>query len=186
MISKNIKELGKNLNDAVSKLAETTKLKKELNAKDVSQPLSDLEAQLESAKSRKDSILKQYASGRVSREDLKVVQDKIFAIETTIAEEKEIADATHDYKLDLSKKIFELNQKERVAHYQYWFAVTELLKQKIAAAVKDEVDLVWTSACKANIRIDYPFFLAMIFPQPSSERIVELQPVLRKKYEPTS
>jgi DNA repair exonuclease SbcCD ATPase subunit len=186
MISKNIKELDKNLNDVVSELAETTKLKKELDAKDASQPLSDLEAQLESAKSRKDSILKQYASGRVSREDLKVVQDEIFAIETTIAEEKEIADATHDYQLDLSKKIFKLNQKERDAHYRYWFAVTELLKQKTAAAVKDEVDLVWASACKADILIGYPFFLTTIFPQPSPERIVELQSVLRKKYESTS
>jgi uncharacterized protein (DUF3084 family) len=186
MISKNIKELGKNLNDAVSELAETTGLKKELDAKDVSQPLSGLEAQLESAKSRKDSILKQYASGQATRQDLKAVQDKILAIETTIAEEKEIADATHDYRLALSKKISDLNQKEQGAHHKYWFAITELLRQKVAVAVKDELDLAWTATLEANVATHYSSFLLTVFPRPSTERVVELKPVLLKEYGPTS
>lgn len=186
MISKNIKELGKNLNDAVSELAETTRLKKDLDGKDTSQPLSDLEAQLESAKSRKDSVLKQYASGHATREDLKVAQDKISKIENTIAQEKEIADATHDYRLELSKKIFDLSQVVQGAQYRYWFAITELLKPEVAGAVKDEIDLAWTSAAEAPLPISYLSFLATIFSQPSAERIVELRPILRKKYGPTS
>lgn len=177
-----IKKLGENLSSVMSELAETVRLKKELDARDVSQPLLDLEAALEAAKTGKEHTLKLFASGAGTRKDLEMSQSKVDAISNAIIGEKEIIDATEELKRELSQKIQDLNQKERGAYHKFWFAVTKFLQDGIANTVKDEVSLAWMAALKAGGRATYRDFLVSTFPQPSIDSITELQPRLEKEY----
>lgn len=176
-----IKELGKKLSNVMSELTEVSRLKKELDARDVSQPLLDLEAALEAAKTGKEHTLKLFASGAGTRKDLEMSQSKVDAISKAITNEKEIIDATEDLQRELSQKIQDLNQKEQGAHHAYFYAVSESLKHDIATAMKDEVYFAWTAALAAVGR-SYSDFLVSIFPRPSTERITELQSRLKKEY----
>lgn len=177
-----IKELGKNLRNVMSELTEVSMLKKELDARDVSQPLLDLETALTASKTGKEHTLKLFASGAGTRKDLQMSQSKVDAISKAITNEKEIIDATEDLQRELSQKIQDLNQKERGAYRKFWFAVTKFLQDGIANTVKDEVSLAWMAALKAGGRATYRDFLVSTFPQPSIDSITELQPRLEKEY----
>ena len=75
-----IERISKELSLVKSELAETSRLKKELDGKDTSQALSALSAELEVARSHKESVLKEYAGGNATREDLRAAQNKISEI----------------------------------------------------------------------------------------------------------
>ena len=180
-MEKEIKQIGKELSLVRLELAEIERLKRNLEEKDTSQILSSLEAQLEVARSHKESILKEYASGNVTREDLRAAQDKISEIETSIVQEKEIANATYDYQQDLSKKISGLLKKEQGVNHRYWQAVSHLLVQDVVSVVGDRVGLIWAAGLLCGVN-HFPHLLTTLFPQPPIDKITELRRVLDEKY----
>ena len=175
-----IERLGKVWSSIKSELSDVMSLKKNLEAKDSSQALSKLEAELESEKSRKDSLLRQYATGRATREDLETILSKFDAISKSIKNEEEIIEATEDLKRELSQKIFTLNPREIAARYGYWRTVAVELKKDIVD-VEDKVFLVWAALLKSGAN-NYGSFLATFIPEPPPNKIAELQQMLDKKY----